>query len=429
MAKRNYTTEAYEQIKNTIEQIDNTDVHPVKDFFGDLILRIGQFLEIFTVDQYEEDMQKWYDIVLDSHDSTISEVDAIFDAVGVVDAEYQNIMDGVVSSITDFRNTLNCLRDVISGKTSLADGKVAADGYLAAGKNSLYTAYDTILTKMEKQNIIESGLAFIGDFIKLGGAFCALLVPAGPVEYAAKGKKFADAFIAFLGDSGAFASGVLLESIFGWGSLFGMDRKNYLDFRASQLMQMKEYKDMNSISDWLGGIAEDMEETLEDCPTNSPYYSVVKAAAEGSQIASTTAEGLDLAADLYDIGKDIKDIHDYLEDGIFSSKSIKKMFSNWLGVPTKDWNDPNKHDGNVFKTLGTIWSYGEKMYSDPGNVDELEKVFFGKFKDTKFLKDVFDFARDLDEYSSNLGSGGSQSGSGGVKGGRYGWSLRKTGVS
>ena len=131
MATRNYTAEAYEQIKKTIEEIDNTDVHPVKDFFSDLFRRLGQFLELFTVDQYKEDMQKWYDIVLDSHNSTINEVYNIFEEVGKVDEEYQKTMDGAVSSVTNFRSTLNCLRDVISGKTSLAGGGFRRGGYLS----------------------------------------------------------------------------------------------------------------------------------------------------------------------------------------------------------------------------------------------------------------------------------------------------------
>jgi len=88
-------------------------------------------------------MQTWYNKVLNSHDTTLGEVSKIFGAVESVDFEYRDIMEGALDSITNFRSTLNCLRDVISGKTNLSDGKAAADSYLAAGKNSLNSAYDT----------------------------------------------------------------------------------------------------------------------------------------------------------------------------------------------------------------------------------------------------------------------------------------------
>ena len=472
MATRNYTAEAYEQIKKTIEEIDNTDVHPVKDFFSDLFRRLGQFLELFTVDQYKEDMQKWYDIVLDSHNSTINEVYNIFEEVGKVDEEYQKTMDGAVSSVTNFRSTLNCLRDVISGKTSLADGKAAANGYLAAGRNSLNGAYDKILTRMEAQTLVGAGKALIGDTLKLAASFCGLLVPTTPTKYASKAKGFADTFTAMLGDLGATATVLMVSSTFGIGSFFGLDRKNYLDFRFGQLTQAQNYKDTNSVSDWLGGIAEDMEETLADCPKDNPYYSIVKAAADGSRFVADTSETVDLVVDAYDILSDLKDAHETVDEWIFGKnytvaeytkmfskespwyseyfidgdngpmikvrsspkEIVSKLFFDRIGFPLPDGNDdPMQTMGNGFKVMGTLWSYGEKMLPNPvtgqSNSDELPEVFFGKLKDTKSLKDIFDFARDLDEYSSKFDSNGAQSGSGSIKGGRYGWSLRKTGVS
>ena len=192
MAKRNYTTEALEQITQTIEKIDNADVSPVKEFFSDLLLRIGQFLELFTVEQYEENMQKWYDIVLDSHNYTISEVKDIFRAVGETENEYQKIMSDAVSGISSFRSTLNTLRDVISGKITLADGKVAADRYLAAGKSSLITACDTILTKVQQEALWDASKDLFGDAIKLGLARIKLIKGGDVSDY----KNLADTYLA-----------------------------------------------------------------------------------------------------------------------------------------------------------------------------------------------------------------------------------------
>lgn len=445
MATRYYTEEAYEQIKQTIEQIDNTDVSPVKDFFSDLFLRIGAFLKIYSVEQYQDDMQTWYTKVLDSHNSTISAVDSIFNAVDTVDFEYRDIMDGAVESIVSFRSTLNTLRDVISGKTSLADGKAAADRYLAAGKNSLNSAYDTILTKMEQATLWNASKELFGDALKLGAGFLDLLIPTTPAKYGVKCKKFLDTFTATLCDLGAVGSIILLppvavatKKVCSW---FGMEISydNYLDTRFDQLMQAQDYKDTNSVSDWLGGISEDLTEDLGKCPKDNPYYPVVEAIAKVSQVISKGTQVADVAVDLYDIGSDLKDVHDNIDEWVngktFTEKEyikafdelkddkildffegedgwivkvkvspgevVNKVVSNWIGIPASGWNNPSKFDGNVLKTAGTLWSYGEKLLPDSvtgqSNIGELPEVFFNKFKDTKFLKDVFDFARDLDD--------------------------------
>ena len=215
-----------------------------------------------------------------------------------------------------------------------------------------------------------------------------------------------------------------------------------------------------------------MDEQLDKCSPNSPMYPVVEIIADISQKTADNYKLIDIAVDAYGIGKDLKDIHDTVDGWMygkdytvgefvdkFEHKSfgdwkiiesswtdnkailtvkdtpsgiLKTVISNWFGVPTSGWKDPSKFDGNVYKSVGTVWSYAEKIIPDidgGSNIDELPDVFFGKNKDTGFLKDVFDFTRDLDKYYSNLGSGDSASRSGGVKGGRYGWSLRKTGVN
>lgn len=77
---------------------------------------------------------------------------------------------------------------------------------------------------------------------------------------------------------------------------------------------------------------------------------------------------------------------------------MSKLFSDRTGIPLSGWKNPDKYDGNVLKTAGTLWSYAEKLLPNPvtgrSNTSELPDVFLGKFKDTSFLKDVFDFTRD-----------------------------------
>lgn len=471
MATRHYTEEAYEQIKQTIEQIDNTDVSPVKDFFSDLFLRLGQFLELYSVEQYQNDMQTWYNKVLDSHDTTMSQVDSIFNAVDTVDFECRDIMNEAVDSIVNFRNTLNCLRDVISGKTSLEDGKTAANGYLAAGRNSLNGAYDKVLTRMEQKTLWDTSKALFGDAIKLGAGYIKCLSGGNAADY----KNLGDTVLATGCDLFAVVS-IVVAPLGAWGdSLDGrmdMSYENYLDARFQLLTMSQNIKDVNSVSDLLDNLAEDMGEQLEKCSPNSPMYPFIEVIADISQKTANNYKMIDIAVDAYGIGKDLKDIHDTVDGwmygkdytvGEFADKFEHKSFgdwkiidsgwtdnkailtvkdtpsgilktvvSNWFGVPASGWKDPSKFDGNVYKTVGTLWSYAEKIIPDikgGSNIADIPDVFFGKNKDTGFLKDVFDFARDIDEYASNLGSSDSPSEFGGVKGGRYGWSLGKTGVN
>lgn len=437
MATRNYTTEAYEQIKQTIEQIDSTDVNLVKEFFSDLFMRVGQFLELVSIEQYENDMQSWYEKILDSHNTTLNKVDEIFNDVDTVDFEYRDMMEEAVESIVNFRSTVNCLRDVISGKTSLADGKATADKFLAAGRNSLNGAYDTILTKMEQETLWDASLALFGDAIKLGAGYIKCRRSGNVADYI----NLADTILATACDLLSMGAIVLAPLGALGDALDGkmdMSYEEYLDVRFMLLSPAQELKEVNSISDLLGNLAADMDEQLAECPEDSPLYPVVKTIANVSQVASDTYEVVNIAVDAYGVVSDMKDIHDNI-DGWINGKDytigefvdnyeheqfgdwkiidssysdnrailtvkdtpsgfVKKIISNWTGVPISGWNNPSKFDGNVYKTAGTLWSYAEKLIPDPvagrSNIEELPDVFLGKFKDTSFLKDVFDFARD-----------------------------------
>lgn len=446
MATRYYTEEAYEQIKQTIEQIDNTDVSPVKDFFSDLLLRLGQFLKIYSVEQYQNDMQSWYNKVLDSHNSTMSAVNDIFNAVDAVDFEYRDIMDGALDSIVSFRSSLNCLRDVISGKTSLADGKTAAVGYFATGKNSLNASYDTLLTKMEQGTLWNASLALFGDAIKLGSGYIKCVTSGNPADY----KSFIDTCLATVCDLAAMGAIISTIPVGVVGAFTGMSYDDYLDCRFKQLTRAQKLRETDSVTDLLDRIAEDLDTQVAKCPKDSPLYPVVAAIADKAHTNAETSKVLDIVVDAYGIGKDLKDAHDLVHGKYYSleeyvdtfenkegipevleviddyngpSIRVKKspgeilqnVVSNWTGLPTSGWTDPSKFDGNVLKTVGTLWSYGEKLLPDPvggySKSDEIPDVIFDKFKDTKFLKDVFEFAQDTYDFAhsnsfSNTASGG-----------------------
>lgn len=436
MAKRYYTEEAKEQIKRIILEIENEDVDPVVEFFSDLFQRIGQFLELYSVDDYKDDMQKWYTKVLDSHNSTFAEVESIMeDAIGV-DFEYRDLMINALDSITNFQKTLNTLRDVISGKTSLEDGQTAADKFIADGKRKLNGACDTILTKVEQKTLWDASKALFGDALKIGAGYIKCKSGGNAADY----KSFVDTCVATGCDLLAMGA-IVIAPIGALGDALDghmdMSYEDYLDVRFQLLTMSSNIKDVNSVSDLLGNLAEDMDEQLAKCPEDSPYYSTVEALTSGTKVLSKTSEAVDIVADAYGIYTDAKDtvtnISEFWTGRYYTSAEydkyfdefdnikglrmgekgleykadltagefIQKVVSNWTGLPTTGWTDPSKFDGNVFKTAGTLWSYGEKLLPDPMDGQpkngELPDAFFGNYKNTKLLKDIFDFARDVKE--------------------------------
>ena len=438
MAVRNFTEEAYEQILQTIEQIDQADVNPVSDFFGDLLLRLAEYLEIFSVEQYREDMQTWHNMVLDSHNATVEKIKSIFDAAYTVDFEYREILDDTLQSILNYQNVLNTLRDVISGRITLTEGKTAANKFLTDGNDALFAAYDTILSKMESRTLRDSNAELIGDLLKLGAGFASLLIPTSPDKYVLKCKKFLDTFMGTLGDLASAGTIVLIPALASVITWFGVElnQGKYLDYRFEQLTVAQDYKDRNSTTDWLGWLAEDGEEMLAECPEDHPLYPLTRTLAtissgtyEASQVVDVTADAYEIVTDITDTAKDVdewiygkeytqkefedafdkKDYWDIVsvmesEDGpIIRARGgtwelISKVISERTGIPLSGWDDPIKSVENVFKTGGTLWSYGEKYIPDtvdglPADGDTWD-ASFSKFKESKFLKDVFDFSRD-----------------------------------
>lgn len=450
MATRYYTEEAYEQIRNTIDEIQNSDLDPVVDFFSDLLSRIAQYLELYTVDDYQQDIQTWYTKVLDSHNATMNNVDSIFNAVETVDFTFRDIMVDAHSSIVSFRSTVNCLRDIISGKTSLADGKAAAETFLAAGKDALYSSYNAVLTKIEAKVLGQASTELVKDALKFGTgfnkmlrSFAASVFTLNPTKAAIASKEFLDTCVATLGDLGAIVS-VGLGTAAGYvGAHVGMSYKQYLDIRFMQLSDAKKYKDKNSITDWLEESAERLTEDLAECPKDSPFYPLIKTTAQTAQNAYGVSKGLDATADTLDLVNSISDsfeemdewingkdytLTEYLEESkkrdfgdairleqsdhgliitetIPPSKIIPKIISDRTGIPLSGWEDPDKAVGNGFKLAGTIFSYGEKLDPDlasyaSGDGDVMD-VAIGKVKEVGIVKDGIDLIRDLEEGMPN----------------------------
>jgi len=326
---------------------------------------------------------------------------------------------------------LNTLRDVISDRITVADGKAAAAGYLADGKSKLNTAYDTILTQMEQRTLWDASKALFGDALKVGGDLCKFITTPNPVTF----KKLIDTATATRFDLWAMGSIIMTIPVGIVGAFSDMTYEEYLDYRYKQLTRAKKLKDTDSVTDLLDTISEDLEEKLVECPENNPYYPTINKAAEISKTVSKGSHWVDILVDAYDIGNDLKDIDEWMHGkeyalGEFTDKYenksgweiigcedsangpilkvkgppselISTLFSDGSGIPLSDWSDPDKGFSNTFKFFGTLWSWTDALLPDtldgqPSGSDAWD-VFLDKNRDASLLKDVFDFARDLDE--------------------------------
>lgn len=442
MAKRYYTEAAYNQIEQTIKTIQHADIEPAFDFFKDLLGRIAQHLKIYKVDNYQDDIQTWYNIVLDSHNTTMANVDSIFNAVECRDSEYCAIVWDAYCSISSFQKAVNCLRDVISGKTSLADSKAAADRYIATGQSALRSSYSAILTKMEARTLRDTSIELVSDALSLGKEYYKIIdacIKGDPIALAIESKKMIDTVRAISGDLSAGISILTVPIVGIVGAKTGMNYDRYLDYRFKTLSEAQKLKDTNSISDDLDQIAEDMEETLSECPKDSPYYSLTKAMTEFYQNSAKASHGVDILSDAYDLVSGLKDtvdtfydwrdgrkysLENYIEASkkkdlgeildwritengsiitvkVPASETISKVVSARTGIPLTGWSDPTKGPGNAYKTASTLWSYAQKGIPNADfslNSGELSDVAFGEFREIKQIKDMGDLIKDVGDF-------------------------------
>lgn len=442
MSKRPYTDVAYDQIRQTIDEIDNAQISPVTDFFGDMLSRIAQFLKIYTVDTYQNDMQQWYRKVLDSHNTTMAKVDTLFANVEAVDSRYESLMRGTYDAIVEFQSVINCLRDTISGKCTLAEGQQATQNHLNAGIQALCTSANTVLTYAEQRMCDNTLRSLVKDLLSFGGLFCKLAVERDPIALASTSKKFVDAVLATACDLATLVSivPVGLFGIEGIQEKMGWSYEKYLDLRFEQLGVAEKYQGKRSISDLLDGLADDMDENLAACPQDSPYYSITKKLNDIAHGASNVSHTIDFVANTYDLYSGItgtmdtiKEIKagkllsgaDFLkkcEDGKVSKVEVKfvdgeikylvpvdgketilNAISSRTGIPLTGWNNTEKGPGNVFKTAGTVCSYIDALLPNADgtpNTNTPLNVTLGAVKEISTIKDTLGLASDYADLNS-----------------------------
>lgn len=340
MSKRPYTEEAYDQIRQTIQEIDEAQISPVTDFFGDVLSRIAQYLKFYTVDTYQDDMQQWYTKILDSHNTAMTKIDELFANAETVDFQYRDLMNDAYNSITEFQSAINCLRDTISGKYTLAEGSQTAQEHLDAGIHGLRTTANAVLTVAEQRMLDTATRQLLKSVISL--AIANVQAETGAIgdansiftvlDKASERKSYIDTYVEAWGNAASILS--IASTLFdkrSWPK-YGGSYDDYLDMRFEHLATAEKSQKMDSVTSLLRGIADEMDENLAACPEDSPYYSLTEKLSDAAHSASKVSHVVDSIADGYNFISGVKDTMDTIteikEGKLINAKEMVEKIEN-----------------------------------------------------------------------------------------------------
>lgn len=322
MSTRPYTEEAYNQIRQTILEIDETQISPVTDFLGDVLSRIAQYLEFYTVDAYQDNYQNWYRKVLDSHNTTMARVDQLFSDVETVDFQYRDLMNDAYSSMSEFQSAINCLRTTISGKYTLAEGMQTAQEHLNAGIHGLRTTANSVLAVAEQRvldtatrqllrSVIPLAIANVQAGADIGGDASSIFTVLDKVS---ERKRSSDTYMAAFGNAAIILSiaSTLLDKR-AWPK-YGTSYDDYLDMRFEHLAATEKLQKVNSVSGLLDGIADEMDKKLAACPSDSQYYALTEKLNDAAHSAAKVSHVVDSIADGYNFISGVKNTMDTIAE-------------------------------------------------------------------------------------------------------------------
>lgn len=322
MSTRPYTEEAYNQIRQTIQEIDEAQISPVTDFLGDILSRIAQYLKFYTVDTYKDNYKNWYRKVLDSHNTAMAKVDELFSNVETVDFQYRDLMNDAYDSMMGFQSAINCLRDTISGKYTIAEGSQIAQEHVDAGIHGLRTTANSVLTVAEQRvldtasrqllkNVILLAIADVQEGGDTGGNVNSIFTV---LDKTSERKSSLDRYVETFGNVASILSiGSILLDKRTWPK-YGTDYDDYLDMRFEHLAAAEKFQNVNSVSDLLDVTVDKMDENLAACPADSPYYSLTKKLSDAAHSAAKVSHIVDPIADGYDFISGVKDTMDTITE-------------------------------------------------------------------------------------------------------------------
>ncbi len=187
---RDYSSETYVRLTETIFEIDTTETNWLTDKIGDLWITFKKWLGILSIEDYKNNIDEYHRYVLDQHNTMISELSKIFEAVSDVDTDYA----GSVRKLNDDAESMNSIIEQLAERLSCGLSFASPDikSFITEARNDITSAAAavnkdyTAQYKIRKKGVAgEAGLELAKDIVTVAVVILTAPVTASsPVKVA-----------------------------------------------------------------------------------------------------------------------------------------------------------------------------------------------------------------------------------------------------
>lgn len=170
---RDYTEATFDELKRQIKEINDSDFSIITDALGDLWYTFQSWIGVLKIDNYLDDVSSYHKKVLDQHNTSIADLDRIFNAVHTVDQNYSVKVGDINSTMDTYHRFLAQMTELINptafGFTASAVRAQmdAMSQEMTDAANKLDEVYDESLIMREKQIAKDAALGLIGDLLSV----------------------------------------------------------------------------------------------------------------------------------------------------------------------------------------------------------------------------------------------------------------------
>lgn len=436
---RDYTEEVYEQIRATASLMRTVDLVVPQTRIASLLLTFADWLGFLKTENFGDKYDLFLAAMTLRHNTTLEQVDQIFEAVDEKDQEYSKKLEKIVESLLSNQNTVQALRDYISGAITYKEAFAIAQ---AENENAILTQYEfaeEVVTKKEEQIRKEAIRDAIGDALSVVSNTCKLvgcIASGNIVEGIVTAKKLGDSVCALAGDIEALET---LKISLAEGEGMSITDENYGEYLKKRFQMAdaaEKVNNVDSITSFLDYAATTLEEAADkNGGENSPYYKWAK----GARILADIGEVVDPVIDVVDFGlgvsKTIDSLTEHIEYKDVNGKTAKWFYNEdrmemkdfdvenvvsgefkggwddintkkgFFGVPKIKGKDTVETVGNIAKIANTAWtvtrgvlpnSNGSK--NDKGILESAAETYLGKmFTPIKWVNDAVDIVESVDD--------------------------------
>lgn len=407
--KRDFTQKTYDTLMTTIEEVVYND-EGFFDIFTDLWKSISSFFGILKCENYEGRIHEYHEKVIDQHNTTKSELDAIFAAVAEVDSGSADDLSFQNGQVRIFSKAVGELTGAIrSGMGNISSVAAQVDSLMATCNENVGTLYDKHLDIRTDQLLAETSKEFVGDvigFCVTAGGFIVAMGTGDVPGMITKGWKLINITDAALHDADALIN-------------LGFSKNDKIDksHRRRMILEAEESSGINSLKDaFMSYVDEDLLErgiTDEDSwAVKANYYMSVR-----FKEAAYVSGAADIGVAVYDAYDSAKDVYEnvtglfekeqlfteYPEDQIFNPDREKTFLDKILTADEKSKvyietdSAVNERIRDVavntqhWKNVKTIWQFIDTATDPDGGAEKAGlDTLFGYSDTVKAGKDLWD---------------------------------------